>query len=124
MKIFDELFQRKPMSLGSDVTVKEIPEDKPEFKREYVVRLNSNVTMHITIHNFIGSVMRQGELDQNDGKWVLFEPENPADKILDKELLPLVKSKCIEIIAVDQKFRNSDPDKYVDQSRSVWERKS
>lgn len=109
--------------LANDVTVKDVPNDRPEFKREYKVRLNANVKMTITIWQSTWLLITQGELDQPDGKWVIFEPEKPADKILDRELLPLVEKRCREILATDKAFRAAKPNSYIDDTGAVWVRK-
>jgi hypothetical protein len=103
-------------------STKDIPGDVPGFRREYSVRLNDKVSMKITSRWFIGTVINKGELDQDDGKWVLFDPENPADKILDRELLPLVQSKCKAILAFDESFRDSKPSRFIDENGSTWQR--
>jgi hypothetical protein len=110
----------KPLAPDSDITVKSIREDAPKFRREYNVRLNGSVSMTVTIYNFLG-ITYNGELNQTFGKWVFFDPENPADKIIDRNLLPLVQKKCREIIAADKDFRSNKPSEFTDEDGTVWE---
>jgi hypothetical protein len=79
--------------------------------------------MKITIHWFLDHyVITRGELDQTDGRYVFFEPEKPADKILDRDILPIVQKRCDEIMAMDKAFRASDPDQFEDKQGNVWKR--
>lgn len=77
--------------------------------------------MKITYKTFLGSVLRSGELDQGS-KWVLFDPEYPADKILDRDILPAVQSKAALILAADKSFRSSRPTQYTDSDGVTWRR--
>ena len=110
----------------SSIVIKSVPEDIPQFRREYTVKLTDSVSMKITAksHKNYGNGNRvlYGELDQKDGKWVLFDPEAPADKILDRELLPLVQIKCQEILVFDKRFRDGRPNRYIDENGDYWTR--
>lgn len=118
-----------PASTTGPITVKDIRADVPEFRREYTVMLPRDIAMKITIrstyYSYSGySLSTQGELTQPGGRWVLFEPERPADKILDRELLPSVEAYCDEILAQDRQFRHSKPGEFTDESGVIWIRKS
>lgn len=106
------------------ISVRDVRADIPEFQRVYTVHINKDVVMKITIRNlryFLG-VLRDGELDQTGGRWVMFEPERPADKILDREILPLVEKYCQQIIQIDNKWRESKPNEFTDERGVVWRR--
>jgi hypothetical protein len=69
-----------------------------------------------------GHRFTSGELTQSNGRWVLFEPERPADKILDREILPIVQRFCDEILALDAAYVKSDPGEFVDVRGVRWRR--
>lgn len=118
-----------PALITGPITVKDIRPDVPEFKREYTVILPRDITMKITIRSSYDSysgysLYTEGELMQPDDRWVLFEPERPADKILDRELLPSIEVYCKEILGQDRQFRHSKPNEFTDESGAIWIRKS
>ena len=101
------------------VTITDEPNDAPEFKRiyvKYVYPRNVKIKITVTIHTFSGTRMTQGELTQSDGKWVLFEPERPADKIIDPVLLPMVNEACKVILQIDHDFIRNYPKKFTDSA--------
>ena len=106
----------------SGVQVKDLPNDSPQFKREYRVKISDAVSMKVTIHNYGWSsgISINGELNQSNGRWVLFEPERPADKILDRNILPNVEKFCQEILAMDRAFRKNEPNEFVDKTGVRW----
>lgn len=104
------------------ISIKPTPGDPPQFERVYKARINADVTMSIRIKTSLGHTMRFGELDQTGGRWVLFEPERPADKILDRELLPVIQDLCKRIIATDDAFRRAKPGRFTDSHGDVWVR--
>lgn len=106
----------------SGIEVKLTPEDPPEFERIYTTRISDQVSMKIRTKHAYSSIMYFGELNQTGGRWVLFEPERPADKILDRELLPLIEERCRQIIVADKAFRNAAPEIYIDTSGVKWSR--
>lgn len=117
-----ERLPRVPDSLGDRVKIREIPDEPPSFEREYTASLPRGVRMKVTTKKFLGTVIRSGELIQAPGQWVLFDPECPADRILDREILPAVEELCRLILDRDVKFRNFPPDRFVDNRGSIWRR--
>ena len=113
-------------ALCQNIKVKDVPADVPTFKREYKMALGKKkITMTITCSSRYYSWRGlerscDGELTQPDGKWVLFEPNRPADKILDSTLLPLVISGVAEIRKLDRAYMNPRPDYFVDESGTHW----
>ena len=77
------------------ITVKNIP----EFTRECSPVVGEEIKVKITTRNVLGDVIHSGEFNQADVKWVFFDRESPADKILDRELLSLpgVQRVCREV---------------------------
>lgn len=105
------------------IDVKDVAADTPEFRREYRARLNEHISIKVTLRNsYGGSRYDDSELDQNDGKWVLFDVHAPADKILDRELLPIVQQYCDAILQLDADFIRSDPSQFTDEKNRVWRR--
>lgn len=117
-------WNREPVeTTQSGIEIKSIANDKPAFEREYRARISDQVSMKITCKNYWSSgVYTAGELTQSNGRWVLFEPERPADKILDRELLPTIEKLCQEILATDHAWRRSDPAEFVDKAGVRWRR--
>ena len=103
------------------ITVKNIPADVPQFRREYSCGVG-DIKVKITTRSFMGNAMYSGELDQADGKWVLFDPVSPADKILDRELLPGVQKICRQVLEADRAFRAATPAEFSDESGAIWRR--
>lgn len=106
------------------IQIKDVPSDHPQFEREYRVKITDAVSMKITIKNYgwTTGLSINGELTQSNGRWVLFEPERPADKILDRDILPNVEKFCQEILAADRSYRHNEPAEFVDKQGVRWTR--
>lgn len=107
---------------SSGIHVEDVAADVPQFQRVYTVQLDARASMKITAKTFIGDRMISGELTQPNGRWVLFEPERPADKILDPTLLPLIERACTEILSLDRDYISSDPGEFTDERGQKWRR--
>lgn len=105
-----------------DITAKTVPEELPEFKRLYKVRLDGRAEMTVTIKEFMGRRYMSGELTQPNGRWVLFDPERVADKILDPALVPLIEARVCEIAQLDRSFIGNGPREFIDEKRQRWVR--
>lgn len=118
----DVWFEKKTHTTEG-ITIVLSPEDVPRLMRVYTIQLKSrDLKMEVTARSFMG-VMYSGELDQSFGKWVLFDPESPADKILDREIIGEVEARCKEIIALDKQWRSEKPKEFIDESGQIWQRK-
>jgi len=107
----------------SGIHVEDVRDDVPEFKRVYTATLGDrHIALKVTIHTFCGSRFDQGELTQPGGRWVMFDPKDPAEKILDRELVPLVIVACKEIFQLDNAFMKSNPGEYTDEKGQTWRR--
>lgn len=107
---------------AGNVKIKEVREDRPSFKREYEVPVDHRV-VKITARSSAGlGRWYSGELTQPGGRWVLFDPERIADKILDPALVPLVEVACRDILSIDRAFMASRPNSFVDEGGSTWVR--
>jgi hypothetical protein len=85
------------------VASKSFPEEQPRFKREYSAKIIRGIQVKITADRGYGAVRYNGELTQRDGKWVLFDPDRIADKIIDPVLLPEVTKVVDQMVAADKK---------------------
>lgn len=105
------------------VQIKELPSDRPQFKRRYTASVNDQVSLKVEIKNgYSSGTYEMSELTQRNGKWVLFDVKAPADKILDREILPTVERLCEEILQIDTAYRRSKPNEFVDESGVKWRR--
>lgn len=112
----------KVSTTDSGVTIKTIREDRPKFKREYSAKLDDGRSIKITIYNSSGLIFKNGELTQRNGKWVLFDPDRVAEKILDPVLVPKINERIREIFALDRAFRHNNPGQFTDEAGTVWQR--
>jgi hypothetical protein len=110
----------KPMP--TPIKVSDVRGDAPEFKRRYEVMLPRRIRMKVEMHTFMRDRMDDSELTQADGKWVLFDVRSPADKILDREILPYVQQFAKEIIRMDAEYIRSRPAEFVDENGTRWRR--
>ena len=114
------------------VHIEEPASDPPEFKRIYTTKLvyvaadgaSVDIRLKITCRTGIFGDRDQwdGELTQDNGKWVMFDPRNPADKIIDRALCPLVVIACNQILASDTAWINSKPEVFEDRRGVKWQR--
>jgi hypothetical protein len=108
---------------SSGVRVQDLPNNRPSFKRRYTARVNDQVSLKIELHtSYGGSTYDTSELDQRNGKWVLFDAKSPADKILDREILPIVERLCKEILEIDTAYRRGKPNEFIDEAGVKWRR--
>ena len=125
MKFLERLFGApKPVAVANHtISIKTSREEKPEFERVYTAQVNSRVSLEVTMKWFIGSRRdASGILNQTGGKWVTFDPENPADRILDRDILPIVRGLCDTIFTLDAAYVKSDPSEFVDKAGNRWKR--
>ncbi len=103
--------------------IEDKPGDVPKFERIYSAELSNGRTIVVKCRTtYDGSRYKNGELDQPGGRWVLFDPDNVADKIIDPALVPLVQGRCDEISKVDKAFIASKPSEFVDDAGVRWRR--
>jgi hypothetical protein len=102
--------------------IENVREDAPAFKRIYKGHLDARCSITVTMKTSYGSRYKSGELTQPNGRWVLFDPDEVADKILDPVLVPLVQSFCDAAEVQDKAFIQSDPREFSDEHGARWVR--
>lgn len=103
------------------VTIVQRPEDQPQFSREYTAEIGDGFVVTLT-RKTLYSRSWSGEITQRDGKWVLFDPERVADKVLDRDLVPLIEALVAQVDRMDREFMNSRPSEFVDENGTLWRR--
>ena len=113
----------KTAVLGDGIHAQEVREDAPKFARKYRVALTEGRTMEITARNryFGGGRDYSGEVDQPGGRWILFDPLRVADKIIDRDLVPLMERLIAAIVAADKAWSKSNQNRFTDDKGRVWE---
>lgn len=110
-----------PVGTSVDLDKHESP---PEFKREYSVALSHGRTLKVTAEtSMFGERDYEGEIDQPGGAWILFEPNEIADKVLDPALVPTVTEYVAQIIAADKIAIKNDVE-FTDRDGRTWILKS
>lgn len=104
-----------------NISIKDAPEEAPRWKREYRAQLTSEVRIEVNCRSMYGR-SSSGWLRQRNGNSVYFDPERPADKILDRELFPIVKEACGIILALDAEYMRSARPEFVDERGQRWRR--
>lgn len=108
---------------GRDITIT-LKAETPNFKRTYDVVIKARgLRMEIETRYFLRRVWYDGTLRQSDGKWATFDPQAPADRIFDRDILPEVEARCREILALDSQWRDAKPAEFTDESGQVWVRR-
>ncbi len=105
-----------------DIHIEDVRQDAPEFKRLYTGKLDERARIKIDCHTFMRSRMFSGELTQPNGRWILFDPEAIADKIIDPLLVPLVQGFVDQALKLDREFLASDPVEFTDENGRRWRR--
>lgn len=120
--------RRQPIKWTADIVanpkikIETLREKEPRWRRRYVIDLNDRAMLTIDARNLVGSRYVSGELRQPNGKYVTFQPDEIADKIIDPTLVPLVQRACDEILAIDRAYMSSDRYEFVDESGARWVR--
>ena len=108
----------------SGIEVKDVRPVPPEFKREYRKSLSDGRMITITMRSWLfGGRRSNGELTQANGRWVLFDIDRIADKIIDPQLVPLVEEAVRQIVAIDNEYMKSSPSEFTDSKGQHWVRR-
>lgn len=109
----------------SGITILNAREDKPAHRRVYQARISDEVTIECEAYTLsFGGRSWRGELSQRNGDTVWFEPERPAKKILDRDLVPAIVARCEEMFAIDRAYMGSNLRQFKDETGAVWEKVS
>lgn len=103
---------------GTSIT--DVPEDVPQFKRNYTAAVTNDVKITITMKTYSYGRSSAGELRQSDDKYVWFDPERVADRILDRSLVPLIEEHIKTIFALDAEYIKSNPCQFTDEKGTKW----
>lgn len=115
--------QQEAPTMVDGVEVRDVPQDPPAFERVYVESISDNVTVRITMKSYsFGRSDRFGELQQSDGKYVLFNIGRVAEKIIQAELVPHVERAVQHVLALDAAYMKSKPASFVDVHGTRWVR--
>jgi hypothetical protein len=121
----DDAPKPQPQVLLDGVQIEAVPNDWPSFTRAYSKVLSGGITVTVKRHTSeYESLGRRsdGTLTQSDGRWVLFEPEKVADKILDRDIAARVQAFADEVLRLDREYIASKPDTFVDKNGTTWKR--
>ncbi len=92
------------------------------LERNYTVKLNNSISLTMNASTSFEIRTRIAYITQGDDRTVYFNPDSPADKILDREILPEVLHYCPILIQMDSDFIASDPDHVRDGKGRLWKR--
>jgi len=111
----------------SGTKIKNSRHDVPVFGRNYEFQLTREVRVELTAKNdrFLSSSTRRrwsGYLWQRNGNLVSFDPERIADKILDRDLVPLIQDFVDAIVTIDAEWLEQNNHSFVDESGVTWAR--
>jgi hypothetical protein len=126
--VVGEVLHAKPMPEvdASPIKITLSPDDVPKFKRSYVVTVGDGfkveVPMYDTYYSRLERTNLYATLTSKDGRYILFNVHAVADKILDRELYPLVQAQVDRILAMDAEFVKSRPSEFTDESGQRWQR--
>jgi hypothetical protein len=110
-------------SIPVDLFIEDVVADRPRFERIYKAWLDPEGRLvKVTAKTLFNERWFDGELDQADGKYIIFKVEAVADKILDPTLVPLVQAKVDEILRMDAAFIGSNPKDFTDEDGIKWTR--
>lgn len=104
------------------IRVKDLPVD---FPREYRMHVGINgIVLEVDAHwdNIWEKREYFAYLRQPDDALVSFDIKHPADKILDRDLFPIVQAACRKILAMDRKFLADGPKAVDDRFGHSWTR--
>lgn len=115
-------FSRLPSTRHDDIEATLAREGAPRFERVYKTMLSGGFEVEIKMSTYCGRRSNTSTITQRNGRWVLFDVEAVADKIIDRELCPLVEAVVARVLALDKAFMAMRPDSFVDEDGATWRR--
>ena len=106
-------------------SILDIQSSVPQFRREYRAKINDRASIIVWARSSWSKYRgheryKYGQLVQPDGKYILFDPNAIAEKILDPILVPKIQLSVELIFAIDREFISGNPDSFIDESGTVW----
>lgn len=112
-----------PASASPRIIVKSEREDAPEWKRKYKATFAGGYRIEITMRSmFSWHRSSSAFIYQPNGKMMIFDAENVADKIIDRALVPVVEAVVSEMLAIDDDFMASERNQFTDVKGQTWQR--
>lgn len=107
----------------SEIRTRQTNESVPTFKRSYEAVLDHRATAKVTFKTsgYFGRTST-GFLTQPGGKYVFFDPEAIADRIIDPTLVSLVEAFVEEVKKMDRQFILENCSRFTDEKGVVWVR--
>jgi hypothetical protein len=117
--------QPKPLivSLEPTITMTADKADPPELRRKYRATVGDGFVIEVQRESsrFSGRRDRYSTLTQPDRRYVLFDSEKVADKIIDRELYPLVQPVVDRMLELDAAYMASPAAKeFTDTNGVRW----
>lgn len=114
--------QPKPLVRHERITTSLERDEAPRFARSYKTSLTSYVTCEIIAkYGYYGRGREfGGMLRESGGEWVIFDPQNIARKIIDRNLVPLVSEFVRIVQALDAEFVRTQADHFTDKRGQTW----
>jgi hypothetical protein len=110
--------------MASGIEIKDVVNQAPQFGRVYSAKLDSRASVEITIRSSYRGRYKSGELIQPNGRWIMFDPDRIAEKILDPVLVPIIQNVVNQVLELDHSFIHNDPSEYKDEHGVTWRRVS
>lgn len=103
-----------------NISVTDMHPEPPEFRRKYKTVVGDGFVVEVELRSWSLGRLDSSTLTQKNGKYIFFDADRVADKIIDRELYPLVQAAVDEILILDRKFIASNPSEFTDEKGAVW----
>lgn len=111
------------IGIESKIKVTTIRGPKPQFERVYETTVGDGFRIRVVMKTFIGDRGDYGStVTQKNGRYIFFQANEVADKIIDRELYPLVQAAVDEILAIDRAYMATHPSEFTDEAGVTWKR--
>lgn len=91
------------------------------FARTYSKKLLDGYTIKLHTNRFFGDLNEDGEVDQMDEKWALFNPSKPAEHIFNATVIEDIKREMPALRKADRDWWASTTHNcFVDQHNKMW----
>lgn len=119
-----KMFRRKSKVVNEDgIRIVLKPEEIPEFERVYTITVGDGFKIEVGLITYSFSERcDHATVTQKDGRSISFDAHKVADKIIDRDLYPLVQGAVDRILALDKGFIDSKPSEFIDEKGTRWRR--